>query len=104
MIFTCRRCSNDFLTESDLHVVIPAPEGSFLECGCRYSNEITKLKKALEIANEAITISANQLEGIGLAFTTHGTNLNVKFMIKNSYENARQAREAQKQIKEVLDG
>ena len=66
--------------------------------------EITKLKKALEVTNEAITISANQLEGIGLAFTTHGTNLNVKFMIENSYENARQAREAQKQIKEIMEG
>ena len=66
--------------------------------------EITKLNKALEIANEAITISANQLEGIGLAFTTHGTNLNVKFMTENSYENARQAREAQKQIKEIMEG
>ena len=66
-------------------------------------NEYEQMLEALEIANEAITISANQLEGIGLAFTTHGTNLNVKFMIENSYENARQAREAQKQIQEIME-
>lgn len=66
--------------------------------------EITRIKKALEIAKETINVSANQLEGIALAFTAHGTNLNVKFMIENCYENARQAREAQKQIKEVMEG
>ena len=54
MIFTCRKCENDFLTEADLHIVIPTNNGTLLECGCRYQQEINKLKKALEIANKAL--------------------------------------------------
>lgn len=74
-------------------------ENSAKEC----AREITKLKKALEVATKAITVSANQLEGIGLAFKTHGANLNIKFMTDNCYENARQAVEAQKQIQEIME-
>ena len=84
MIFTCRKCENDFLTEADLHIVIPTNNGTLLECGCRYQQEITKLKNALDVC-------MNLINELGIAY-----NMNLKMGIKLI--------EAQKQIQDIMEG
>lgn len=64
-------------------------ENSAKEC----AREITKLKKALKIANEAIDFYANNVTSV---FNCNGEDL--------LEECSRCAREAQKQIKEILEG
>ena len=75
----------------------------FLDYVKHLEEENDDLKKCLNIANEAVRIASNQLEGIGLAFKVHGRNLNVQFFVDNCYKNAQEARDSQLKIKELLD-
>ena len=53
MIASCESCGNDFLTESDPHVVRPTPRGNKLYCYCHIKgfDEVENKMKELEAEN-----------------------------------------------------
>lgn len=56
MLVTCELCSNEFLTESDPHVVRPIPKGYKIYCMCqiRGFEEIKQRESVMESLKEAI--------------------------------------------------
>lgn len=64
--------------------------------------KLDKANEALKVLKDAVRISANQLEGVSLAITTHGQNINSAFFIVNYKDFANEARESLKKVDEIL--
>jgi hypothetical protein len=59
-----------------------------------------KLKAENKELKEALKVTANQLEGVELAFRVHGNNLSVSFFIEEYERNAKDARAVLEKYKE----